>query len=148
MTLHKVLSDYYAYKCEDGADDLPLKTRIERIKKDLVIALGKNRVEWTPLADINRADANVYRDYLLHRLAPNSVLRTIGVVKAAVNHVIIENDLDQRNVFQSIKIKGAGSSNTDRLPITDEHLDLMTPAFESSEVAMALLVLLTDTGAH
>ena len=148
MTLHKVLSDYYAFKCEDGADDLPLKTRIERIKKDLVIALGKNRVEWTPLADINRADANAYRDYLLHRLAPNSVLRTIGVVKAAVNHVIIENDLDQRNVFQSIKIKGAGSSNTDRLPITDEHLDLMTPAFESSEVATALLVLLTDTGAH
>ena len=148
MTLHKVLSDYYAYKCNGGTDDLPMKTRIERIKKDLVIALGKNRVEWTPLADINRADANAYRDYLLHRLAPNSVLRTIGVVKAAVNHVIIENDLDQRNVFQSIKIKGAGSSNTDRLPITDEHLDLMTPAFESSEVATALLVLLTDTGAR
>ena len=105
-------------------------------------------MEWTPLADITRADANTFRDYLLNRMAPNSVLRTIGVIKAAMNHVIVENGLEQRNVFQGIKIKGAGSSNTDRLPITDEHLDLMTPAFESSEVAAALLVLLTDTGAR
>ena len=148
MTLHKILSDYYAYKCDDSVGDKALKTRIERIRKDLVIALGKNRVEWTPLADITRADANTFRDYLLNRMAPNSVVRTVGVIKAAMNHVIIENDLEQRNVFQGIKIKGAGSTNTDRLTITDEHLDLMTPAFESSEVAAALLVLLTDTGAR
>ena len=93
MTLHKVLSDYYAYKCDDSIGDKALKTRIERIRKDLVIVLGKNRVEWTPLADITRADANTFRDYLLNRMAPNSVVRTVGVIKAAMNHVIIENDL-------------------------------------------------------
>ncbi|AGI69914.1 putative DNA integration/recombination/inversion protein [Octadecabacter antarcticus 307] len=148
MTLHKVLSDYYAYKCEDGVNDLPLKTRIERIKKDLVIALGKNRVEWTPLADINRADANAYRDYLLHRLAPNSVLRTIGVVKAAINHVIIENDLDQRNVFQGIKIKGTGASKDDRLSMSDSQMAMLLPAYESNPLAQALFVTLADTGAR
>ena len=148
MTLHKVLSDYYAYKCDGGTDDLPMKTRIERIKKDLVIALGKNRVEWTPLADINRADANAYRDYLLHRLAPNSVLRIIGVVKAAVNHVIIENDLDQRNVFQGIKIKGTGASKDDRLPMSDAQLEMLLPVYESNPLAQALFVTLADTGAR
>ena len=38
-------------------------------------------------------------------LAPNSSLRTIGVIKAAMNHAIIENDMERRNVFQGIKIK-------------------------------------------
>ena len=45
-------------------------------------------------------------------------------------------------------IKGAGSSNTDRLPITDEQLGIMVPAFPSSDVARSLLMLLTDTGAR
>jgi hypothetical protein len=88
-----------------------------------------------------------YRDLLLARMSPNSVQRNLGVVKAAINHVLLEHDLDFRNVFQAIKIKGAGSSNTDRLPITDEQLVQITPAFASSDVASSLLLLLTDTGA-
>ena len=44
MTLHKVLSDYYAYKCDDSVEDKALKTRIERTRKYVVTALGKNRV--------------------------------------------------------------------------------------------------------
>ena len=146
MSLSRVLEEYLAYKTEET--DNGLRTRIDRIRKDLILCLGKNRFAWTELKDLTRVDANAYRDLLLSRMSPNSVQRTLGVVKAAVNHVLLEHDLELRNVFQSIKIKGAGSSNTDRLPITDEHLDLMTPAFESSEVAAALLVLLTDTGAR
>ena len=146
MSLSRVLEEYLAYKTEET--DNGLRTRIDRIRKDLILCLGKNRFAWTELKDLTRVDANAYRDLLLSRMSPNSVQRTLGVVKAAVNHVLLEHDLELRNVFQSIKIKGAGSSNTDRLPITDEHLNLMTPAFESSEVAAALLVLLTDTGAR
>ena len=148
MTLHKVLSDYYAYKCDDSIGDKALKTRIERIRKDLVIVLGKNRVEWTPLADITRADANTFRDYLLNRMAPNSVVRTVGVIKAAMNHVIIENDLEQRNVFQGIKIKGAGASKDDRLPMTDNQLEMLLPEYKGNPTAYALLVSLADTGAR
>ena len=148
MTLHKVLSDYYAYKCDDSVGDKALKTHIERIRKDLVIALGKNRVEWTPLADITQADANTFRDYLLNRMAPNSVVRTVGVIKAAINHVIIENDLEQRNVFQGIKIKGAGASKDDRLPMTDDQLEMLLPEYQANPTAYALLVTLADTGAR
>ncbi len=148
MTLHKVLSDYYTYKCDNSVGDKALKTRIERIRKDLVIALGKNRVEWTPLADITRADANTFRDYLLNRMAPNSVVRTVGVIKAAMNHVIIENDLEQRNVFQGIKIKGAGASKDDRLPMSDEHLEMLLPEYQGTPTAYGLFLMLTDTGAR
>jgi len=146
MSLSRVLEEYYAYKAEESNNGL--RTRIDRIRKDLILCLGKNRFEWTELKDLTRADANAYRDLLLSRMSPNSVQRNLGVVKAAINHVLLEHDLDLRNVFQAIKIKGAGSSNTDRLPITDEQLDLITPAFASSDVASSLLLLLTDTGAR
>jgi integrase len=146
MSLSRVLEEYYSYKAEDSNNGL--RTRIDRLRKDLILCLGKNRFEWTELKDLTRADANSYRDLLLSRMAPNSVQRNLGVVKAAINHVLLEHDLDFRNVFQAIKIKGAGSSNTDRLPITDEQLTLITPAFASSDVASSLLLLLTDTGAR
>ena len=146
MSLSRGLEEYFAYKAEET--DNGLRTRIDRIRKDLILSLGKNRFEWTELKDLTRADANAYRDLLLSRMSPNSVQRNLGVVKAAINHVLLEHDLDVRNVFQAIKIKGAGSSNTDRLPITNDQLSIITPAFASSEVAKALLLLLTDTGAR
>ena len=148
MTLQKVLEEYRAYKSQDSAADRSLHTRIERLRKDLVMVLGKNRVEWTPLTDITRADANTFRDYLLNRMAPNSVLRTLGVIKAAINHVIIEHDLDQRNVFQGIKIKGAGASREDRLPMTDSHVATLMTEYASNPTAYALFVILCDTGAR
>jgi integrase len=146
MSLARVLEEYFAYKVEET--DTSLRTRIDRIRKDLIFCLGKNRFEWTELKDLTRSDANSYRDLLLSRMSPNSVQRNLGVVKAAINHVLLEHDLDFRNVFQAIKIKGAGSSNTDRLPINDDQLATMVPAFASSDVAKALLLLLTDTGAR
>ena len=148
MTLQKVLEEYRAYKSQDSAADRSLHTRIERLRKDLVMVLGKNRVEWTPLAEITRADANAMRDVLLLRMAPNSVLRTLGVIKAAINHVIIEHDLDQRNVFQVIKIKGVGASREDRLPMTDSHVATLMTEYASNPTAYALFVILCDTGAQ
>jgi hypothetical protein len=108
MTLHKVLSDYYAYKCDDSVGNKALKTR----------------------------------------MAPNSVLRTVGVIKTAMNHVIIENSLEQRNVFQGIKIKGAGASKDDRLPISDDQLEMLLPKYQGNPIAYALFVTLADTGAE
>ena len=146
MSLSRVLEEYYNSKAEENDNDL--RTRMDRIRKDLILCLGKNRFDWTELKDLTRADANAYRDLLLSRMSPNSVQRNLGVVKAAINHVPLEHDLDLRNLFQAIKIKGAGSSDTDRLPITDEQLKEITPAFDSSDVARSLLLLLTDTGAR
>jgi len=81
-------------------------------------------------------------------MSPNSVQRNIGVVKAALNFIIVEHDLDMRNVFQGMKIKGAGASKTDRLPITETQLASLWPAFESNPPALTLLTVLADTGAR
>ena len=62
--------------------------------------------------------------------------------------MLVENDLDLRNVFQGLKIKGAGSSKTDRLPVTDEQLATLLPVYGTSPVPEALFVTLADTGAR
>lgn len=146
MSLKRVLETYYAYKAEDADDGL--RTRIDRIRKDLILCLGKNRFEWTELKDITRVDMNSYRDRLLARMSPNSVKRNVGTLKAAINHAILEYDLDIRNVLQALPIKGAGTSNTDRLPITEAQLAQLWPAYASSATAMALFTVLADTGAR
>ena len=63
MSLSRVLEEYFTYKAEEN--DNGLRTRIDRIRKDLTLSLGKNRFEWTELKDLTRADANAYRDLLL-----------------------------------------------------------------------------------
>ena len=146
MTLKRVLETYSDYKADDMDDGF--KSRIERIQKDLVVALGKVRFEHADLKDIGRADAKAYRDLLLARMSPNSVLRYVGTLKAAISYVILEYDLNIRNPFQSLPIKGAGRSKTDRLPITDDQLNLLWPAYESSAVARVLFCVLADTGAR
>jgi hypothetical protein len=61
-------------------------------------------------------------------MKPNSVLRNVAVVKAAVNYVITEHSLTTPNVFNGLKIKGAGASVEDRHPLTDEHIAIALPA--------------------
>ncbi|SFJ55573.1 Site-specific recombinase XerD [Celeribacter neptunius] len=148
VTFDQALREYEEFLREDGKDDSGLKARMARIKRDLIICLGDKLFEQADLKLITRANANAFRDMLLARMSPNSVQRNVGVVKAALNHAILEHDLDIKNVFQALKIKGAGSSKTDRLPITDEQLRDIWPAFKSSTTALSLLLLLTDTGAR
>lgn len=148
MTLLRALDEYGRYKAEDGKDNAELETRLDRIKKDLILCLGQTRFRDMKLESLTRADANRYRDLLLARMSPNSVQRNIGVVKAALNFIIVEHDLDMRNVFQGMKIKGAGASKTDRLPITETQLAALWPAFESNQAALTLVTVLADTGAR
>lgn len=109
---------------------------------------GKTKMDTVPLEDISRQDATALRDVLLEQMAPNSVLRTIGTVKAAMNHSIIERGLKIPNVFAQLRIKGAGASRTDRLPISEEQLKAFEDAVSHLPVASTLVMLLTDTGAR
>ena len=146
MTLKRALEEYLGYKTQEGVDNRSLSTRVKRIEKDLIQVLGKNRFAWTPLKDITRKDANAYRDYLLGTMAPNSVDRILGIVKAAINHALLEHDLDHKNVFAGIKIKGSGASKADRLPISEVQLAEALPNFLNDSTAAALFVTLRDTG--
>lgn len=148
ITLSRVLGDYIDYKTIDGVIDKNLSNRIERLRREMLHLYGKAKMDQVLLKDITRADANALRDLLLGKMAPNSVQRTIGILKAAVNYTIIEQGLGIPNVFTSLRIKGAGASRTDRLPISDEDLDKLIDAAADSEPASSLLVVLADTGAR
>ena len=82
------------------------------------------------------------------RLSANSVARSLGLIRAAVNHVIVEQSLCIPNVFTNLKIKGAGASIEDRHPLTDEHIAIATPRYQDDPLAWALFVTLMDTGAR
>ena len=81
-------------------------------------------------------------------LCVKSVARSLGVLRAAVNHVIIEHSLSIPNVFNGLRIKGAGASKEDGHPLTDEHIAMATPFYQDDPLAWALFVTLTDTGAR
>jgi hypothetical protein len=89
-----------------------------RTKDDLKISIGVRKLETLPLARLTRGDALKYRDYLMVRVTPNSVIRYINVVRAVVNHTINEHGLTAQNPFHNLKVKGAGNGAGDRLPLT------------------------------
>ena len=148
ITLDKVLRDYLEYKSDAQVDDRDLRTRVERLRSEMKRVFGKVKFEQVPLQDISRSDATEFRDVLLGKMAPNSVLRTLNTVKAAINHTIVENSLNIPNVFAKLRIKGAGAGRTDRLPITSSQLSDLLNEVTGNTVAQNLLIVLADTGAR
>lgn len=151
MTLERVFYLYLRDKQAAGlsGDKLrQLEQRIERLRLDVKACLGEPLWKYRTLEEIRRRDANALRDYLLQRLAPSSVQRVMNILKAAVNHVILEEELTCRNPFTAIKIADAGGSKQDRLPLSEEDMALLYPAYESNPEAYALFLTLADTGAR
>jgi len=148
ITLDKVLQEYLEYKSDAQVDDRDLRTRVERLRSEMKRVFGKVKFEQVPLQDISRSDATEFRDVLLGKMSPNSVLRTLNTVKAAINHTIVENSLNIPNVFAKLRIKGAGAGRTDRLPITSSQLSDLLNEVTGNTVAQNLLIVLADTGAR
>lgn len=148
LTLSRILDEYADFKSVGGELEKDLRTRLDRLRRELTSALGKTKINHLPIDEIKRADANKLRDQLLGKMAPNSVQRNIGIIKAAVNFAIQEHDLNIKNPFAGLNIKGAGASKTDRLPITEDQMTILLPEFADSPVAKALFLTLADTGAR
>jgi hypothetical protein len=135
MTLTKALAEYTQYKSGEGVSDKDVSKRITKLRKDLKDAIGEHKLKHVPLADITRVDANAFRDHLLERMLPNSVVRNVAVVKAAVNYVLSEHSLNVPNVFNGLKIKGAGASKDDRHPFTEAEIAVAEPRFMGDPIA-------------
>ncbi|HAJ29619.1 MAG TPA: integrase, partial [Gammaproteobacteria bacterium] len=88
------------------------------------------------------------RDHLLKRLKPSSVQRHINTVRAAVNLAITEHGLNSVNIFVNLKVKGAGASKDDRLPLSDLQVAELAPAFASDPEVWGMFVTLQDSGAR
>jgi integrase len=148
MTLEKALQEYVAYKSDSPRAAKEIGQRVERLRTDMQSVFGKQKLKHVALSDITRQDANELRDHLLERVSANSAVRMLGVVRTAINHVIVEHSLTIPNVFTNLKIKGAGATKHDRLPLSDDQVVTLETAFSSDATAWALFVTLRDTGAR
>lgn len=149
LTIAECLDRHLTYKLhgDEERDRLP-RNITARAKKYLVDALGVSAVETIPVEELTRLDANKFRDTLLERMKPNSVVRVMNVVSAALTFVITEDDLKFRNVFQKMVIKGAGASKDDRLPLSKDDIHELNQSFEAPDDIAALWITLRDTGAR
>ena len=146
ITLETVLKDYVAYKSDTPKAEKEITQRVERLRKDMQHIYGKQKLRYVSLSDISRQDANDLRDHLLSRVSANSAVRMLGVVRTAINHAIVEHSLNIPNVFTNLRIKGAGASKLDRLPLSDTQIVNLEPAYSNDITAWALFVCLRDTG--
>ena len=146
ITLETVLKDYVAYKSDTPKAEKEITQRVERLRKDMQHIYGKQKLKYVSLSDISRQDANDLRDHLLSRVSANSAVRMLGVVRTAINHAIVEHSLNIPNVFTNLRIKGAGASKLDRLPLSDTQVVHLEPAYSNDTTAWALFVCLRDTG--
>jgi integrase len=99
-----------------------------------------------PVEALTRKDSNRYRDLLLSKMKPNSVSRLLGHAATALNFCIKEDDLNIRNPFQGVIIKGAGATKDDRLPLSKEDTHELNQSFEAPDDIAALWATLRDTG--
>ena len=146
ITLEAVLKDYAAYKSDTPKAEKEIKQRVERLRKDMQHIYGKQKLKYVSLSEISRQDANELRDHLLSRVSANSAVRMLGVVRTAINHAIVEHSLNIPNVFTNLRIKGAGASKLDRLPLSDTQVVHLETAYSNDITAWALFVCLRDTG--
>ena len=146
ITLETVLKDYVAYKSDTPKAEKEITQRVERLRKDMQHIYGKQKLKYVSLSDISRQDANDLRDHLLSRVSANSAVRMLGVVRTAINHAIVEHSLNIPNVFTNLRIKGAGASKLDRLPLSDTQVVHLETAYSNDTTAWALFVCLRDTG--
>jgi integrase len=146
ITLETALKDYVAYKSDTPKAEKEITQRVERLRKDMQHIYGKQKLKYVSLSDISRQDANDLRDHLLSRVSANSAVRMLGVVRTAINHAIVEHSLNIPNVFTNLRIKGAGASKLDRLPLSDTQVVHLEPAYSNDITAWALFVCLRDTG--
>ena len=58
FSIKRCLDEYYAFKCSSGVEDRGLKSRINRISKDMVLAFGRHKFEETEIGSLKSASTN------------------------------------------------------------------------------------------
>jgi len=134
---------------ENDTKNKALENRITNLKKRMIRILGEDAVVKRSLERMTREDALKVRDGLLAEkgLGPATVRKMIGIAKAAINLTMVEFDLDIKNRFEKLKIKGSGPSKEDRHSLTEKDLALVDPVMArgSGDPLSAIWVTLRDT---
>lgn len=146
LSLSKAFDLYEDFK--EANKNKKLSNSLARTKDDLKIAIGARKLETLPLSRLTRGDALKYRDYLMDRVKPNSVIRYINIVRAVVNHTINEHGLTAQNPFHNLKVKGAGNGAGDRLPLSAQEALAGFDAMGTRADLRAIYLALWETGAR
>ncbi|RUU47468.1 integrase [Mesorhizobium sp. M6A.T.Ca.TU.002.02.2.1] len=149
-TVSSALNHYLSLKTTGvRARDLALENRVKKVEERLIAVIGKHEITKRPIGKLTRAEARSFRDHLSGQMAPASVKRTIEIVSPAINTMIKEHDLDMKNPFSGLEIKGAANSRDARLPLSEEDMKALAPVMEKGDTALVTLwAVLRDTGAR
>ena len=130
---------------DDVANDRKKANQINRIKIDLEEALGSLKTNKLSFELLTRQDALDWRDSVLSRVSPNSVVRYKNSLTASLNWYIQENALDTANVFANLQVRNSGHSKDSKHPFTREELSRLDGAFASTPLDL-MYQILKDTG--
>ena len=130
---------------DDVANDRKKANQINRIKIDLEEALGSLKTNKLSFEGLTRQDALDWRDSVLARVSPNSVVRYKNSITASLNWYIQENALDTANVFANLQVRNSGHSKDAKHPFTREELLSLDGAFASTPLDL-MYQILKDTG--
>lgn len=131
-----------------ASHDSKLANSLRRAERDLLSALGANKVKKRSIQFMSRADATRYRDQLLLRVSANSAVRYINIVKAVINFAINEKGINAANPFHNLKVKGAGNNKGDRLPLSKAEAEAVLGVIPHQTDLYLIYMLLCDTGAR
>ena len=130
---------------DDVANDRKKANQINRIKIDLEEALGSLKTSKLSFEGLTRQDALDWRDSVLARVSPNSVVRYKNSITASLNWYIQENALDTANVFANLQVRNSGHSKDAKHPFTREELSSLDSVFASTPLDL-MYQILKDTG--
>jgi integrase len=87
---------------------------------DSFIAIATDK----PITEITRSDVTAWLDKIeKDGLAPGTIKRRLGAVRAMINRAYLDTDYEGRNPFERHKIKNGGGNADDRLPFNKAMLD-------------------------
>ncbi|GLS33804.1 Phage integrase family protein [Mesorhizobium albiziae] len=130
------------------AYDLALKNRVNLVRERMQTVLGKYEVTQRPLEQLTRAEARKFRDYLAGEMSAPSVKRTLEIISPAINRLIREHDIDMKNPFASMEVRGATNSRGARVPLADDDMKALASIMETADALGAIWTTLRDTGAR
>jgi integrase len=149
ITLETALDDYCARRIAAVPHRKKLTEQaIARHKALLVRILGKADVCHRPLYRIKRADARTVRDHLLQEAAPSTARRVLNDISAAVNHAVMEHDLEMANPFARAGVQNAQHNRAQRHPLDPHDMELLAPIMRTDDDLGLIWWALRDTGAR
>lgn len=115
---------------------------LNRTVRYLVLACGDK-----PVDTFTRADANEFRDQLIKRgLSSSSVLKAMSIIRAMVNFVCREHDLEEVTAFSSVHIEGDAVA-AKRIPVPRPVIaQIQSECFELDDEARWIIALISDSG--